>query len=277
MADWLTPASRKAGKRREPSWTRPGEVQKPAEDELHGTPVDDWTVPPRTRSRSRQKASRRVCRAGASSGSVACPAKDLDWLTPAGAASSVASADRIASLRVSALAVACNQRSAENTAAYASNGKDRNRIRQVLSGATPCCDGTCKQGCRLKFHESEVAQVCDLYWSLPSEEQALLIAIMKDEACGVVGEVGDVGVALRKLERTHWCFGGKLVCFNAWCKLLGSSKRTILKMVHGDGDERHSPNSPALNACVNSDARACLNKLYKLQLYAYAATPKGSK
>ena len=187
--------------------------------------------------------ARQRCRTGTNRDPPSSTSRDLDWLSSAGAARSVADACHVATLRVSTLALACNQRNADNKTSYATNGKDRNRIRQILSGATPCCAASCKQLCRTKLRETEVALICDLFWSLPSEEQALLIAIIKDEAHGVVGDVGDVGEVGE--VRTQWSLGGTIVCFDAWCKLLGSSKKTILEMVHGECDERRSSSGPA--------------------------------
>jgi len=239
MHGWLTPPSR-VKDRREPSWARPSKPHEPK-----GARSDDWTEPPPARSRSRHTVAHHRRVEGASSASAGGALRDLDWLSPAGVSAPHSSVDAhpIASLRVSALAIACNQRTGDNGTTYAVRGKDRKRIRQILSGTTQCCPAACKQQCRLKLRETEVAQICDLYWSLPSEEQALLIAIIKDEARGGVGDVGDDP---EDQVRTQWAFGDHIVCFDAWCKLLGSSKKRILKMVRGECDARRSSSGPLI-------------------------------
>lgn len=40
--------------------------------------------------------------------------------------------------------------------------------------------------------------------------------------------------------RRQWMLGDIKVCFDAWCSMIGSSKHTILKMVHYTLDGRRS-------------------------------------
>ena len=158
---------------------------------------------------------------------------------------------RVAGLRLDTLSMASIQSSSANSTAYAANGTNLNRIKRVLSGAARSCAESCKQSCRTKFKESEVLKVCGLYWSLGQEEQAYLIQCLKEEA-GCTASPVDTDRPIA----TRWAFGEKIVCFDAWCALLGTTKRTILKMVHGEDDERRSSSGrvPSVTSCFAEQA-----------------------
>jgi hypothetical protein len=116
--------------------------------------------------------------------------------------------------------------SCDDKTAYAMNGVSRERIQRVLSGERRVCNTKCQQSCPQRLKMSDVAKLCDLYWKLGQEERAYLVSCLKAEAEGS--------------GQTKWALGNHVVCFDAWCALLGSTKRTILKMVAGEVDARRA-------------------------------------
>jgi len=140
--------------------------------------------------------------------------------------------------------------SCEDTSAYAQNGTSRERIHRVLSGAQQACSSTCKQGCIQKLKVSEVIKLCDLYWKLGQEERAYLVSCLKAEA--------------EKCGQTTWALGNQVVCFDAWCATLGSTKRTILNMASGELDARRT--GWVSNECLICKHFACphVSWLFKL-------------
>ena len=140
--------------------------------------------------------------------------------------------------------------SCEDTSAYAKNGTSRERIHRVLSGAQQACSSTCKQGCIQKLKVSEVIKLCDVYWKLGQEERAYLVSCLKAEA--------------EKCGQTKWALGNQVVCFDAWCATLGSTKRTILKMASGELDARRT--GWVSNECLICKHFACPHVIWLFKL-----------
>ena len=61
-----------------------------------------------------------------------------------------------------------------NESAYATNGRSRNRIRQVLQGQRKSCSPACQQRCWERVKSAELHAICDMYWSLKAEDQSYL-------------------------------------------------------------------------------------------------------
>ena len=233
--DWTLP---KVGNWKEPSWLTPARA-------ACGHRVSGGR---RSRSRSRGKANKPA--AGANGCNNWLVSKVEKKAAPPGV-------KPVASLRLDTLSVASSQSCSASNTTYAANGKNLNRIKRVLSGAAFCCSASCKQSCRKQFKESEVSKICDLFWSLGRQEQAYLIHCIKEDA-GCIASPVDTS----RPAASRWAFGEKTVCFDAWCALLGTTKRTILKMVHGEDDERCS-SSGRVPGCTFGIRRALVQSNVK--------------
>lgn len=114
---------------------------------------------------------------------------------------------------------------------YAQNGISADRIIEVLKGDVKCCTADCIR----RFSVKQVSDVCEKYWCLSDGRQRFLLRYL----WGLNGEDVD-GDDLENTctSRSMWSFGGQDICLTAFCKLLGSSKRTILARAHGSVDLR---------------------------------------
>lgn len=112
---------------------------------------------------------------------------------------------------------------------YALRGMSKDRIADRLK--TGVCK--CKKLCADQFEVDDVAKVCERYWKLSNGQQRVLMKYLYsiDEA-----DLGKGETIFTK--RSVWSFAGREVCLVAFSKLLGSSKSTVLKRVHGDIDFR---------------------------------------
>ena len=154
-------------------------------------------------------------------------------MSEASEASEAPAKKRLVSLTANSVDVGQGQDRPHCLSKYAQNGLRAERIAEALQGDTHCC----KASCLSKFSPQQVSEVCDKYWHLPDSRQRFLLRYLWSiDTQDVDGELSGDKCA----TRSTWSFGGQQVCLNSFCKLLGTSKRTVLARVHGSVDLRCS-------------------------------------
>ena len=113
---------------------------------------------------------------------------------------------------------------------WAKNGRDRDRMRQVLSKDKhrhssakrkgPC---TCESPCVEHVEYGTVVAACDAFWSMPPEALTVILHSMYSDATGG-----------GQLSKVKWTMGNARVCFPMFAKLLGTSKDLITKYIKGE-------------------------------------------
>ena len=138
---------------------------------------------------------------------------------------------RLISFTVNAVDVGQGQDRPSKLSKYAQNGLNLNRIRNALHDSAGCCQSHCLS----KFCIPKVSAVCEKYWQLSDNKQRFLLRYLWNIDAQDVGEAHSDKTCA---TRSTWSFGGQQVCLHAFCKLLGTSKRTVCARVHGNVDLR---------------------------------------
>ncbi|CAE7250508.1 unnamed protein product [Symbiodinium sp. CCMP2592] len=187
---------------------------KPAEDDWMQPPVDDWMQPPVD-----------------------------DWMQPPvdeampppcvpEAASSQPVVTEIMNICMPLLKVLPKERDHDNV--YSAHGKDIDRITQALRGKCGC-----KKNCMTKFSVKQVKVLASAWHDLSTATQyQVLFNMFNGEKCSE--QVRDMETTNSAMKRKQWQLDGRDVCFRAFCRLLGHSPTTVLRMMHGDPDLRKS-------------------------------------
>ena len=120
-----------------------------------------------------------------------------------------------------------------NLSSYAQRALDPERIAEVLS-QVDCC----KKRCKSTISFQEVSEVREKYWHLPDTKQRFLLRYLWTLDAADVQSAVQQSLDEVVKTRSTWFFAGKQMCFNAFCSLLGSAKRTVLARIHGHVDTR---------------------------------------
>lgn len=115
------------------------------------------------------------------------------------------------------------------TTDYDANAASPSRIRTVVG--TPCKRKSCKKpGCQKQgLNFTACSKFLDAWASLTPMERSHLLPCCRQDNCPKQDESGG-GI--------QWSICGQSVCFQRFCEVLGSSQRTIQRMITGQPDLR---------------------------------------
>ena len=120
-------------------------------------------------------------------------------------------------------------------------GLDHARVPGALAAAILQC--RCRRSCCKGLSQGVVAGIRQAYWTLRLSERAVLmqsLAFQADPgvpgATGVPGAQGPLRAAVAAGRR--WRLAGAVLCFRSLCLLLGTTERSVLKLVRNVPDRR---------------------------------------
>lgn len=289
LSSWLVPASSPEAETTA-SWFRPasdsdgGGVRRTGRcrSQRHAA---SWLKPTSDAEATKARAPRRQLLGHQTSASWLRPPSDSDAPAAKAKLPNSFGKRRTRRINVSAavLAAAAGPDSSKApTSAYSLHGKSRDRIRERLSSGT--CN--CTRQCHKQFNVKQVGAMCDLYWGMREEERAFLLHTLYnwgganaddvEAPCTDIQDVtDDEDAALEPLRtRTEWSFAGTVVCFSAFCALLGVGERTMLKQCRGALDMRRS--SASMGPCQPKrrlDGRSLECDWFFLETYMTSTEP----
>lgn len=129
---------------------------------------------------------------------------------------------------------------------YAKSGADQARIQKILLG--PCCCKT--KNCYKEMKQDEVLAFLQKYWTLPREQQSLLVLLAADTPLDTAGT-----------PRRSWAFLGTSIGPRCLAVLMGHNVRRLYKAVGAIADMRH------VSGCSKPSRRAASCQAFLLGAY----------